>query len=70
MIKKLFSINFKNEKLSVALILWLFSFLLHNFLSGINNLLSIFFFIITFFIIPAYFIIALIYSLINSKSKK
>ena len=61
--KNLFLIDFKKEKISVALVLWLFGFFLHNFLSGITPRLSSLLFIIIMFIIPAYVISALIYSL-------
>jgi hypothetical protein len=63
-LKKLLKIDFKKEKLSLALVLWLFSFLLHNFLSDFP-IISAFFFIITIFIIPAYLIISIIYSLVK-----
>jgi hypothetical protein len=61
--KDLFLINWKTEKLGVALVIWLFSFLLHNFLHEVSPPLSIFFFILTIFVVPLYFLISIIYSL-------
>jgi predicted membrane protein len=65
--KDVFLINFENEKLSLALVIWLFSFLLYNFLSISFPLLSDIFFIISIFLVPLYLAIVLIYSLIKSK---
>ncbi len=62
-IKKWLLINWEKEKIAVALTLWLFSFLLHNFLEGVSPILSGFFFIISIFVIPLYLISAILYSL-------
>ncbi len=67
--KDLFLIEWKKEKLSVALVLWLFCFLLHNFLSEVSKTASVFFFILTIFILPLYFVIAIVYSLILKLKK-
>jgi hypothetical protein len=69
-LENLFVIDFKNEKLSLVLILWLFCFLLHNFLTGIWNFVSALFFILAILIIPAYFVIAIVYSFIKWMKQK
>ena len=69
-IKDIFLINFKNEKLSLALVIWLFSFLLHNTFFVTSPTVSAIFYVIILFIIPSYIIIAIIYSLIKNKKIK
>lgn len=51
----------------VMAIAWLLSVSLHNFVSGLINKEEPFFFILAVIIIPAYFIISLIYTIIKKR---
>ncbi len=70
MIKELFLINFKREKTSLILGVWILSFLLHNLLSSLLGYEEKFFFIIAVLVIPIYFVIALTYSIIKYLKSK
>ena len=69
-IKDIFLIDFKNEKLSLALVIWLFSFLLHNTFFVRSPAVSAIFYVIILFIIPLYIITAIVYSIIKSKRSR
>jgi uncharacterized membrane protein YGL010W len=68
--KDVFLINFKDEKISLALVVWLFSFLLHNTFFVRSPAVSAIFYVIILFIIPLYIVIAIIYSFIELRKSR
>ena len=66
--KKLFLLTWK--KLWLIVVIGFISILLHNFISGLLDVEEPFFFIIVVVLIPVYFLICIIYSVIYFIRKK
>ena len=60
---KYFLLNWR--KLWIIIVAWFVAVLLHNLVSALLNLEEAFFFIIAVFVMPLYFIVTLIYSLVK-----
>jgi len=68
-ISKLFLLSWK--KTSMALIIFIISVFFHNLIFGLTGIEEVIFFIISVIVIPVYFIISVVYSLIiKYKTKK
>ncbi len=66
--KNFFLLSWK--KLWILVVLGFASIILHNLISGLMGTEEVFFFIFVIFIIPAYFLIAVLFSLSNFVKKR
>ncbi|MFC1626860.1 hypothetical protein ACFL1P_01500 [Patescibacteria group bacterium] len=66
--KNFFLLSWK--KLWILVISGFASIVLHNLISGLTGVEEAFFFIIVIFVIPTYFLIAILFTLINLLRKK
>ncbi|MDO8623293.1 MAG: hypothetical protein Q7R52_03525 [archaeon] len=57
------------KKFVITLIIWLVAVLLHNFVSGMFQYEEAIFFVIAIVLIPAYLVIAALYTVIKRKKK-